>query len=650
MNRRVAALLAAVAFAVAAVAPASATAIDALAANEIERPPFAQMSRAEARERALAEPELARARALRPGSVVRVRWLPSELRWRVSVRAGTEPTTLALVEIDDATGRVVRREALELGAYPPRHTEREVIDAAVADRAVRRLAREWGGVQALRADVERDGCCWEVDFFAPRRGDGGDPARAVVRAEVVDTNLEVTGAWTGLRIPWKMARGDRDAFGGELNEPFTWYALCILFALVVVDWARLRSLANLDAVVLLAFAASYEAFVQGAIEWSVPLAVPPLAWLIGRMGWTFLRGVPHPTLVAEPRSRFARLALRPVPTVALVLCCVVIAGIRIGLTVEGGNVIDVGHAGVSGARLELAGQAPWGNMPDDITRGDTYGPANYLAYVPATALLDERDEDAFGTQMPAAQATAIAADLGCALLLALVGARWISRRAGALLALGWLTCPWTTLALASGANDSLVALALLAAFAALPHAWLRGAFVAVAAMVKFVPVVALAPLLHVGSRARLRQSLHASLGFAAVALAGLAWVVVRMDGSAPADLATFFGRTLGFQATRDSPFSPWGLYGWDLAQLLLRVAVALLVLLACACPRARDAWQVAAGIAALLAAVQLTADHWFYLYLPWIVPFVLLVLVAQRERPAAPPPADAAPGADMLPA
>lgn len=634
MTRRVAALVAAAAVALAVQLGGAGGAFAATA--ELERPPFAELSRSDARELALDEPELERARALRPGSTVRVRWLSAERRWRVSVRFGREQATLALVELDDPSGRVLRREALEIGAYPPRRTEREVIDAAVDDRRVRRLAREWGGVRALRADAELDGCCWEVDFLAPDRSDGGDPDRAVIRVDVVDATGQVTGAWTGVQIPWKMARGDRDAFGGDLNHPFTWYALCVVFALVVVDWARLRSLANVDAVALLAFAASYEAFVQGAIEWSVPLALPPLAWLVGRMAWLFARGVPHPSPLPERRSGVARLALRPVPTVALVVCCVALAGLRIGLTVEGGNVIDVGYAGFAGARLELEGEAPWDNMPQDVSRGDTYGPANYLAYVPATALLNEHEEDPFGTRIPAAQATSIAADLGCALLLALVGVRWISRRAGALLALGWLACPWTTLVLASGANDALVALALVAAFAALRRAWARGALVGVAAMVKFVPVVALAPLLHAGARGRLRQSLCTTLGFAAVVLAGLGWVVLRMDGTPPDDLATFIDRTLGFQATRDSPFSPWGLYGWDVAQQALRVVVALLVVVACLLPRARDAWQVAAGIAALLAAVQLLADHWFYLYLPWLVPFVLLVLAAQRERPSAP--------------
>jgi hypothetical protein len=569
---------------------------------------------------------------------VRVRWLADQARWRVSVRSRSDATTLALVELDDATGEIVRREALPPGELPARHTEREAIDAAVADREVRAAAREWGGVEALRAAGRIDGCCWEVDLFQPDRTDG-DPADPVVRVDVHDASLEVSGVWTGIQIPWSMARGEREGFGGDVNRPGVWYALCALFALVVVDWRRLRSLANLDALALLAFAASYEAFVRGAVEWSVPLAVPPLAWLTVRMAWLFARGVPAAPPPREPRTRLQRLALRRVPTVLLVVLCVLLAGIRIGLTVEGGNVIDVGYAGVAGARLELEGTAPWGNMPDDVRRGDTYGPANYLAYVPATALLDDPG-DSFGTGLPAAQATSIAADLAAASLLLLIGWRWLGRRAGVLLVAGWLACPWTTLVMAAGANDSLVAVALLAAFAALPRAWLRGGFVALAALVKVAPAIALAPLLHAGTRARLRQSIAAAAGFAVVLALGIAWAAWRLHtGSLGSDLHLLWERTVAFQAGRDSPFSPWGMYDLHLPQQLLRVAVVAGAVLACVRPRARDAWQVAAGIAALLAAVQLTAGHWFYLYLPWLVPFVLIVLVARRERPGPPPAA-----------
>ncbi len=600
--------------------------------DDAEQPPFAQRTRSEVEAFAVRQPQLARAIDLRPGSGLRIRFLADERIWRVSLRAETTPTTLARVDIDDRTLEVVDTFELPVGTYPPRHSERDAIDAVVDDPRVRREARAWGGIGELRAKgtYERS-CCWEVDLFDPGRTDG-DPNRPVVRADVVDATLDVTGVWTGIQVSWTMARGDRDGFGGDVNEPVVWIALFVLFALVALDWSRLRSLPNADVLAVLLLGVSHEAFQRGAIDWSVPLAMPPLIWLAARMGWLFARGVPVASPARAPRSGAARLALRRVPTMALVVLCVALAGVRIGLTLDGGNVIDVGYASVAGARLELRGEAPWANMPDDVERGDTYGPLAYLAYVPATALVDDPDVELFGTQIRAAQWTAIAADLGCALLLALIGWRWLSRRAGALLAAAWLACPWTAWALASGSNDALPALGLLAAFCAIRVPVVRGALVGAATMTKFAPALALAPMLHVGARRRLRQSLWTIVGFAVVIALSLAWVAWRLDGSLVDDLRLFWQRTLGFQGDRISPFSIWGLYEWDEARTVALIVLALVALLACMRPRARDAWQVAAGTAALVVGAQLVTTHWFYLYIPWFLPFVLIACVAQRER------------------
>ena len=40
--------------------------------------------------------------------------------------------------------------------------------------------------------------------------------------------------------------------------------------------------------------------------------------------------------------------------------------------------------------------------------------------------------------------------------------------------------------------------------------------------------------------------------------------------------------------------------------------------------------------AAVLVAVQLTAVHWFYLYVPWFAPLVLVGLFAPLVSPASP--------------
>jgi hypothetical protein len=98
-------------------------------------------------------------------------------------------------------------------------------------------------------------------------------------------------------------------------------------------------------------------------------------------------------------------------------------------------------------------------------------------------------------------------------------------------------------------------------------------------------------------------------------------------------LLTFWDRTIGNQAGRDSPFSVWGQApSLDLLRTVLRVAVVALAMLVALRPRRRDAVTVAALGAAVLIALQLTVDHWFYLYIPWFLPFLLLALLGTERR------------------
>ena len=57
-------------------------------------------------------------------------------------------------------------------------------------------------------------------------------------------------------------------------------------------------------------------------------------------------------------------------------------GFRVGLNVADSGVVDIGYAGVVGADRIAHGEPIYGNFPDDISQGDTYGPVNYFAYVP----------------------------------------------------------------------------------------------------------------------------------------------------------------------------------------------------------------------------------------------------------------------------
>jgi hypothetical protein len=603
---------------------------------------FARLDPAGVEHRISGEPGLIAAQGARPDARLVVRFDPESRTWSAALRQRGAILDLARYVIDDRSGRIVSRYVLPPAMYPSRLQPLRATTIAKHDRDARARARAWGGIGGLRSVATKHGCCWEVVFRRPLRDAGRDDA-PVLQVDVDDSTARVVGVWSGVQIPWKMARGDREAFGGDINRPYTWYALFVIFALVAIDWRRVRSWWTADVLALLLMGVSLECFQHAAIDWSVPLAVPPLAWLCLRSWWVFHHGLPPQRPAHAPRAAWARFAMRRVPTVAIVVLCVFLAGIRIGVTLQGGNVIDVGYAGVLGARDELRGVAPWGHMPEDNQHGDTYGPLNYVAYLPATKLIGEENTDEFGNGMTsAAQWTSIAADLVCAALLALIAWRWISRRGAALAAAAWLACPWTTWALASGVNDALVALPLLAAFAVLPRATLRGFVVGAAAMVKFAPLAALAPLLHVGAARRVRQVVLAGVGALAAIGTGLAWVAFRIDGDSIVDrLRVFEERTLLFQFDRGSPFSPWGLYHWTTAQHVAQVVVVLVLCIAVVAPRTRSAWQVAAGISAALISVQLVVTHWFYLYIPWFVGFTILLLVAARERPeplAAPAP------------
>ena len=94
----------------------------------------------------------------------------------------------------------------------------------------------------------------------------------------------------------------------------------------------------------------------------------------------------------------------------------------------------------------------------DNLHGDTYGPVNYLAYIPFELIWPwSGDWDT----LPAAQAAAAAFDLACIGLSYLLGRRLRGPRFGLLLAYLWAAYPFTLLVLASGANDALLAALVL---------------------------------------------------------------------------------------------------------------------------------------------------------------------------------------------
>jgi hypothetical protein len=507
-------------------------------------------------------------------------------------------------------------------------TREEAITAAGKDPKVREQERQHGDLAAT-ATVEEGH--WEVAYFR----DGEELALVLVDAR----SGEVTESWTGYQVSWKMARGYSGAFGHKLNAPYVFLPLCAIFLLGLVDWRRPRRLANLDLLVLLGFGVSHWFFNRANIGVSVPLVYPVLLYLLGRCLWIGLRG----------RGE----GLRPVwPVAWMIVAALFLMGFRVGLDVADSGAIDVGYAGVVGADRIAHGEPLYGNFPDDIASGDTYGPVTYLTYVPLEAIWPWTGE---WDDLPAAHAAAILFDVATFLLLILLAIRIRpgpeGQRLTATLAFGWAAYPYTAYVLESNSNDSLIAALLVATllFAARPLA--RGAALAAATWAKFVaaPLVPIfwgyRPAGPVSDRGlslpgessrssppagRRWQSLPFFAGFALITVAVMMWPAIDPG------LKTFYDRTIASQAGRDSPFGIWGQTSLEPIRIALLVGLGALSLVFAFVPRRKSIGQLAALSAALLILLQLTLHHWFYLYIVWFYPLLLVALSLEVRQPSWP--------------
>ena len=470
---------------------------------------------------------------------------------------------------------------------------------------------------------------WEVAYFS----DGDEVALVLVDLH----SGKVLESWTGYQVAWKMARGYSGQFGHKLNAPYVFLPLCAIFLLGLVDWRRLRRPANLDLLVLLGFGISHFFFNRAEIGVSVPLQYPVLLYLLGRALWIGFRGGGE--------------GLRPVwPAAWLLVAALFLMGFRVGLNLADSGAIDVGYASVVGADRVTHGEPIYDNFPDDVSQGDTYGPVNYYAYVPAELIWPWSGS---WDDLPAAHGAAVSFDIAAFLLLIVLGIRIrpgpAGRRLAAILAFGWAAYPYTAFALEANSNDTLVAALLLVTLLVLSRPVLRGAFASLATFAKFAPAL-LAPMLMTyqphpegdpgsegeGVRERkprpqdilpLRSALLFAGAFVVVSALLMLWPAIDPG------LHTVYERTIAYQSGRDSPFSIWGQApSLEPLRIAILAATAALSLLLAFVPRKKSLVQVASLGAALLIALQLTMHHWFYLYIVWFYPLLLVALAAARPR------------------
>jgi hypothetical protein len=498
---------------------------------------------------------------------------------------------------------------------PPGHRLSANEVGAIAGRVedVRHELRRYPG--STREVFQKGTDRWQVSYYA--KVPAGDPRKEIAQLVVDDRSGAVLEAYTNYKVAWTMARGYPGAFGRVVNSPAVWIPLAILFVLPFLTSWRRRRMLHLDLLVLSAFSVSLACFNAAEISWSVPLVYPLLIYLLGRMLWIGLR-------------RDSSAARRPlellVPVTWLAIAVVFLLGFRVALNVTRSNVIDVGYAGVIGADRFADGRALYGKFPTDNQNGDTYGPVVYEAYVPFEQAMpwSGRWDD-----LPAAHAVSIAFDLLACLLCYLIGRRVRGPDLGVVLAYCWVTFPFTLYASMTNSNDALVAALVLAAVWAASRPVARGALLALAGLTKFAPLV-LAPLFAFHARPTRRSVAWFAAGFAVVA--ALAFVPVLAHNS----LRSFWDASIAFQAQRGSPFSVWGLYegAWiDTVQRGVQVVAVLGAVVLAFVPRRRDLVGLSALSAAILIALQIGVTHWFYLYIPWFFPLVMIALLGRLGPP-----------------
>jgi len=384
-------------------------------------------------------------------------------------------------------------------------------------------------------------------------------------------------------------------------------------------------------------------FVLGLLDWRCPWRVEhldllalagffPVAMLISDglspaglwlaavcLGWLFCR------LLGATFGAWRMPELRPsISSRRLGLAILILLLVRIG-SLAAGNISDVGQASSLGAwrilhGLHLYGAVSW-TSPGGLRlyRPDSYGPFAYYAYIPFAAIFPP---------VPAQLATLLPAV--CFDALTLAGLHKLGRRLGGrplahAFVFAYLLYPFPDLSLTAQTNDALVAALCVWTIVAAERPVARGLLIAAAALTKFLP--ALLALQFLGAR---RGRSQYALTLVASLAAMLAWPLIT---SGP---TRFFDSTFGYQLIQRGggvQFSIWTYMPHValVARPILAAALLLLALSPMLRPPVRDARQHAALAAALLIGAQLLLGYWFYGYLTWCYPLLIIAIIQARS-------------------
>lgn len=280
------------------------------------------------------------------------------------------------------------------------------------------------------------------------------------------------------------------------------------------------------------------------------------------------------------------------------------------VVIASADIVDVAQANMEGATLVLQGLLPYGHMPGDVVHGDTYGLPMYLVYAPVAAIwpMHSTWDDPLGSLVVGAVALLV---LAAGVERATRGERWPT-------AIALVTMPAAVMSLSSGTNDVLLAASLVWTLAWFARPAASSALLTLAGAAKVAPLVLLPIWL---ARLRGAELVRALAACAAVGAAILAALVALGGLSGPLDMA----HAMAFQLERQSELSVWTVLDAPLLQALaqgMTAAVALggAVLVALDRGVSTDPRRVAALITAVLAGLQLAANHWMPLYVLWLLP------------------------------
>jgi hypothetical protein len=498
--------------------------------------------------------------------------------------------------------------AVAPGVRPPDFwlTSTQAVTIAARQPTIQRLAQQPG----LRARALVAGLgLWAISFERD-----GKPL-AVVRVE--DRTRDVLSS----------RQSDWPTVGSKLNPYKVRFEVLLVilgvaFLALFIDWRRPLRLHNLDLLMLLSFGVSLLLFDRLHPTWSVPLVYPPLGYLFARLLMAGRRNrAPGPEPAAWASTRMLLVAL------------VALEATRVGFSFAYPATTDVSYASVFGANSIHHGLALY--TANHAIHLDTYGPLNYLAYLPFELAFPMNANWAHD-YLPAAHAASLTFELLTVLGLVVLGRRMREglrgRRLGLVLACGWVAYPFTLFPLALNSNDGLIVMLLVWSLVALSSPLLRGALLGMAAAAKFTPL-ALAGLLAAGRGGDRRREIP----MFAVAATGIIAISVWGYLPHPGGIKLFWDDTLGYQLGRHSFMSLWGQHpGLSFLRTAVLVVTVTVTAATVLVPRRRETAQVAALAGAILVGLEICLRYWSFFYVAWLVPFVLAGLMATGQYESAP--------------